>query len=96
MPLGDDPMDGGYGSGRVALGGGLVLDGCQRIVRNILAFHGEEFLHRGDRDVDLLIVSVVVAAADGRHATNDGEADVVDVDRLAQHGPARKQKCRAF
>ena len=96
MPLSDDAMYGRYGRCRVALGGGLVLDGSQCIVRNIVAFHGEELLHRGDRDVNLLIVPVVVAPADGLYAAHDGEADVVDVDRLAQHGAAWKQKRRAF
>ena len=55
-------------------------------------FRAKEFLHGGDRYVDLLVVEVVVSAADRPHAANHSEGGVVDGDGFAQHGAAGKQQ----
>ena len=55
--------------------------------------HGEELLHGGQGDVELLVVAVVVAVADGLESAYNGEADVVDGDGLTQHRVAQREQC---
>jgi len=56
------------------------------------ASRGIKLLHRGDRDIDLLIVPGVVAPADLVHLPDDGETGSVDGDRLAQYRMAGEEQ----
>ena len=62
--FGDDAMDGGDRGDGVALDRRLVLDRGECVVRDVFALEREQLLHGCERDVDLLIVEIVVAAAD--------------------------------
>ena len=92
MVGGHDAVDGGDGLGGVAFCGGLVLQGADGVAGDVLALHREQFLHDGERDVEALIVAVVVAAVDGLNAADDREADVVDGDGLTDHGAAGEEQ----
>ncbi len=89
-------MHRGHSRRRVSVRRRLVLNRRERIVRHVVALHREQVLHGGDGDIDLLIVAIVVAPADGAHAANHRETHVIDRDGLAQHGPARKQQLGAL
>ena len=56
VALGDDPVHGDGGGGVVILDGGLVLDRSERILRDVVALEGEQLLHGGDGNIDLLVV----------------------------------------
>ncbi len=73
----------------------LILDGGQRVARNIAPLQHEQFLHRRDRDIDLLVVEVIVAARDFIHRADHGELGSIDGHRFAHRRMALEQKqCR--
>src|ERR1019366_9435961 len=96
MPLRNDAMDRSDGSRGLAAGGGLVLDGGQRIAGNVVAFEGEELLHGGDGDVNLLVVKIVVAATDFVDLPHHFELGSIDGDGLVKVGAAGKQERCGF
>src|ERR1019366_10746467 len=96
MPLRNDAMDRSDGSRGLAAGGGLVLDGGQRIAGDVVAFEGEELLHGGDGDVNLLVVEIVVAAADFAGFADHLELRSIDGDGLVKVGAAGKQERCGF
>ena len=96
MAIPDDLMDLSFGS-LIEIGSErLILNGGDGVVRNILAFEGEEVEHRAERDVDLLVVAVGVAAADPRGYTDDLEAISVECDEGADGGRPGKRSLLFF
>ena len=92
VALGDDAVDVGLG-GLVHVGReGLVLDGGDGVGGDVFAVQREELQHGGEGDVDLLVVAVVVAAADALGDADDQEAVSVEGDVGAERGASGKEE----
>ncbi len=94
--MSDDAVDGDIGRGVVVLDGGIVLDGIDRVLGNVVSLEGKQLKHGGDGNEDLLVVVGVVAAADRLSHADDGEIGAVDADGLAQHGTPREKQRSGF
>ena len=96
MTLCDDAMDGYIRGGVVVFLGGVVLDGVDRVLGNVVALQREILLHGGNGDVHFFVVVGVVAAADLLADADHGEIDSVNGNDLADHGMALKENLRGF
>ena len=88
----DNRMRFSLGAGVVSLDQWLILDGSQRVGRDVFAGQRKQLEHGAERDVNLLVLVLVVAMARLGGEADDGEAISVQQNGLA-HGvmPGKKQ-----
>ena len=96
VALRDDAVDLGLGLCIVAAHARLVLDGTDRVRGNVLSHHREVFEHCAERNIDLLVLAVVIAVAHFVGYANHLVANAVQQQRRSHRLVAGIEKLLAF